>query len=198
MTTGSKQVAVIVKNLTAAPITIAKGVKVAWVVAVNDIPKVGVAPETLEKLHEMQGIQRAKMSAEQRKEVLFQQLDLSGLEGWSPKNWAATHTLLAEYHDIFSLEPGELDCTNLAKHTIKVIDDEPFKERFQRIPPPMVYEVHAHMKEMLEARDPGAMLLCWCARRMEVYISASTFVNWMWELRKTPTCSHRYRKQLIA
>ena len=60
------------------------------------------------------------------------------------------------------LEPGELDCIDLAKHEIRDIDDEPFKERFQRIPPPMVEEVRSHMKEML-----GAGAICpsqspWC------------------------------------
>ena len=70
-----------------------------------------------EKLDEMQGIQ---------------QLDLSGLVGWFTKNQAATHAILAEYHDIFSFEPGEFGCTDLAKHEIKVTDDEPFKERFQK------------------------------------------------------------------
>ena len=56
--------------------------------------------------------------------MLFQQLDLSGLEGLSDKNQAITHALLAEYHNIFSLEPGELGCTDLAKHEIRVVHDE--------------------------------------------------------------------------
>ena len=131
----------------------------------------------------MQGIQRGKLSVEQRKEVLFQQLDLSGLKGWSAKNRATAHSVLAEYHEIFSLEAGEVGCTDLVKHEIKVTDDEPFKERFQRIPPPMVDEVCALMKEMLEvgsfsqARACGAMLLCWYARMMEVYASALISIN---------------------
>ena len=37
------------------------------------------------------------------------------------------------------------------KHEIWVVDSDPFKDTFQRIPPPMVEEVRAHMKEMLEA-----------------------------------------------
>ena len=82
---------------------------------------------------------------EQRKELLFQQLDLSGLDKCSDGSQAAAKALLAEYHDIFSLEPGDLGCTDLAKHEIRVVDDEPFKERFQRIPPLMVDEVCAHM-----------------------------------------------------
>ena len=62
----------------------------------------------------------------------------------------AVRALLAEYHDIFSQGSGELGCMDLGKHEIRVVDYEPFKERFQRIPPQMVDEAHAHMKEMLE------------------------------------------------
>ena len=61
-----------------------------------------------------------------------------------------TCALLAEYHDISSLEYGELGCTYLVKHEIRVVDNDPFKEGFQRIPPPIVDKVNAHMKEMLE------------------------------------------------
>ena len=40
MTAGSKRVAVVVKNLTASQITIAKGVKSCLVVAANAVPQV--------------------------------------------------------------------------------------------------------------------------------------------------------------
>ena len=84
--------------------------------------------------------------------MLFQQLELSGLEGWFDKTQAATPVLLGEYHDILSLEPGELGCTGLAKHEIRVTDDEPFKEMFQRIPPTYGgWGLCTHVKEMLEA-----------------------------------------------
>ena len=98
----------------------------------------------------------------QRKETLLQQLDLSGLEGWSGANHTSACALLTKYHDIFSPEPEELGCTSLAKHEVWVVDDEPFKERFQRIPPPMVEEVRAHVKEMLEvgAIHPSQSPLC--------------------------------------
>ena len=139
-------------KLTATLITIAKGVTVTQIVATNVVPMVEVVPGTLEKLDEIQGIQQTRMSVEQRKEMLFQQLELSGLEGWSDKNQAAARVLLAEYHDILSFEPGELGCTDLAKHEIRVTDDEPFKERFQRISPPMVDEVPAHVKGNVGSR----------------------------------------------
>ena len=143
------------------PITIAKGIKVTKAVAANAESQVEVVLRTLEKLDEMQGVQQTRMSVELRREVLFQQLDLSGLEGWSNENQAAVHSLLAEYHDIF-LEPGELGCTDIVKHEIRVIDDEPFKERFQKFPPPMIDEVCPHMKEMLEAGAIHPSQSPWC------------------------------------
>ena len=90
------------------------------------------------------------MSIEHRKEMLLQQLDLSGWEGWSGVNHTSGHAPLTEYHDIFSLDPGELCCTGLVKHENRVVDDESFKEKFLRIPLPMLVEVRAHVKEKLE------------------------------------------------
>ena len=113
-------------------------------------------------LAHMQDIWWTRMSVEWRREVLFQQPDLSGLEGWSDENQAAAYGLLAEYHEIFSLKSGELGCTDLAKQQIRVVDDEPFKERFQRIPTPMVDEVYAQIKQMLEAGAIHPNQSSWC------------------------------------
>ena len=52
---------------------------------------------------------------EQRKKLLFQQLDLSGLGKGSDRHQVATQALLAEYHDIFSLEPGEFGLYELSE-----------------------------------------------------------------------------------
>ena len=46
---GASELRVVVKNLTATLITIAKGIKVAQVVAANAVPQVEMAPRTLEK-----------------------------------------------------------------------------------------------------------------------------------------------------
>ena len=91
-----------------------------------------LTPRTLEELDEVQCIKQTKMLVEWRKEVLLQQIDLSGLDRWSEANQVGANALLADYHDIFSLEPGELGCTDLAKHEIRVVDDEHFKEHFQK------------------------------------------------------------------
>ena len=39
---------------------------------------------------------------------------------------------------------------NLVKHTIKVSNPIPFKERYRRIPPHQFEEVRKHLKEMEE------------------------------------------------
>ena len=61
---GSKQVAVVVKNLMAILITVAKGNKVIQVVAANTVPQVEVASRILEKLNVIQGIQWTRMLVE--------------------------------------------------------------------------------------------------------------------------------------
>ena len=50
----------------------------------------------------------------------------------------AAHWLLAEYHDVFSLDPAELGYTHSTEHTIKETDNTPFKEWFRQIPPLLV------------------------------------------------------------
>ena len=53
------------------------------------------------------------MTVRQRPRMLFEELDLSGLESWPLELAESAHQLLAEYHNVFSLEPAELGCTHL-------------------------------------------------------------------------------------
>ena len=92
----------------------------------------------------------------------FDELDLSGLDSWTPKLADKACQLLAKYHDVFSLDPVELGCTHSTKHTIKVTDDTPFKERFRQIPPPMVEEVRNHLREILESGAIRPSQSAWC------------------------------------
>ena len=98
----------------------------------------------------------------QRHGKLFYELDLSGLISWAPELADAAHWLLAEYHDVFLLDPAELGCTHSTEHTIKVTDDTPFKERFRQIPPLMVEEVRNHLREMLESGAIRPSQSAWC------------------------------------
>ena len=69
-----------------------------------------------------------KLTVRQRHGKLFDELDFSGLDAWSPGLADAAHQLLAKYNDMFSLDPAELGCTHSMEHMIKVTDDTPFKE----------------------------------------------------------------------
>ena len=104
----------------------------------------------------------SKLTIRQRCGKLFNELDLSGLDSWVPKLADKAHQLLAKYHDIFSLDAVELGCTHSTKHTIKVTDDNPFKEHFRRIPLLMVEEVRNHLKEMLESGAIRPSQSAWC------------------------------------
>ena len=73
-------------------------------------------------------LQTSKLTVRQRHGKLFDEIDISGLDSWAPEFADAACWLLAEYHDVFSLDQAELGCTHSTEHTIKVTDDTPFKD----------------------------------------------------------------------
>ena len=108
------------------------------------------------------GLHVSKLIVRQRHGKLFDELDLSGLNSWAPELADAVCQLLAEYHDVVSLDPAELGSTHSTDHTTKVTDDTPLKEQFRQIPPPMVEEVRNHLKEMLESGAIRPSQSTWC------------------------------------
>ena len=91
------------------------------------------------------------MSVAVRQEKLLEKLNLNGWAHWSPENAVAVRELVLAYHDVFVLESNELGCTSAIEHKIHIENGEPFKERFWHIPPPLLEEVHASLRDMLEA-----------------------------------------------
>ena len=91
------------------------------------------------------------MTVQERQEKLLEKLNLNGLSEWTPRNVAIAKELLLSYHDAFALKPDELGCTSTIEHKICLSDDEPFKECFRCIPPPLLEEVHVSLRDMLEA-----------------------------------------------
>ena len=81
----------------------------------------------LEYLEELEN-PKPTLSVAECQEKLLASLDLSGLDKWPTEKAELAHELLREYHDVFSLEDNKLGCTSQVKHSIKVTDDEPFKE----------------------------------------------------------------------
>ena len=52
--------------------------------------------------------------------------------------------------DIFAKTDLDLGKCNTIKHAIKIIDPQPFKECYRRIPPHLYEEVKKHLQEMIE------------------------------------------------
>ena len=137
-------------NTTGSPIHLRKGQKIAQVQAANEVPRPHLKPGTLESLKASKHPKPA-LGVEECQKKLMATLDLSGLDKWPEGKAKHTHELLMEYHDIFSLDDNELGCTSQVKHSIKVANDEPFKERFWHILPPLLEEVRTHVNDMLQA-----------------------------------------------
>ena len=158
---GSKKAVVVVWNHTAYPQTLQK-TPMARAIPVQLLPKTP-KPGSLQVPDKMcPDPQTPKLTIRQRHGKLFDELDLSSLDSSAPKLADKACQFLAEYHDIFSLDPPELGCTHSTEHTIKVTDDTPFKEHFRRIPPLMVEEVRNHLTEMLESGAIRPSQSAWC------------------------------------
>ena len=102
------------------------------------------------------------MSMAVRQKRLLEKLNLDRLAHWSPKNAVAARELVLAYHDVFTLESNELGCTSTIEHEICIKNDEPFKEWFWRIPPPLLEEVRASLRDMLEAGAIHPSQSLWC------------------------------------
>ena len=125
---GSKKAVVVVRNNTAYSQTIWKKTLVARTVAALPVPKPPEEEQLLEGAEEAQHPHAPRLTIRQRHGKLFDELDLSVLDSWAPELADAVCWLLAEYHNVFSLDPAELGLTHSTEHTIKVTDDIPFKE----------------------------------------------------------------------
>ena len=81
---------------------------------------------------------------------ILDQLHLEGLDSWTVEQQQSAKILLVESADVFSKNDLDLGKSNILKHAIKITDPQPFKERYQRIPPHLYEEVKNHLQEMVE------------------------------------------------
>ena len=155
---GSNRVTVVLRNNTRDWLEIKKGIRIARMVATNEIPKVTNLFSALGPN------EQPTLTKAERQDLLLEKLDLTGLEAWPEDQAEKAHSLLREYHDIFSLEKRDVGHTKAAKHKIVLKDPHtpPFKERFHRIPPLQLDEVCAHLKMMLDAGVIQPSNSPWC------------------------------------
>ena len=147
LATGSNRVAVVLRNNTRDWLAIGKGTPVARMVAANQVPRV------IDTISNEEPKEQPTLTEVEQQVLLLDRLDLSGLEAWPTEQAEKVYGLLQEYHNIFSLEKHDMGHTKATKHKIVLKDPDtpPFKERFHRIPPPLVDEVREHLKLMLDA-----------------------------------------------
>ena len=97
-----------------------------------------------------------------KQENYLEKSKLDGLAHWSPENAVAVRELVLIYHDVFTLESNELGCTSAIEHEIHIEYEEPLKEKFQCIPPPLLEEVGTSLRDMLEAGVIHLSQSPWC------------------------------------
>ena len=166
---GSRSVSVVLRNLTAWPIHLARGWVVGQVVATNAVPEAQCLPDLLKKLddEDPDKPEPVKLLTQQRQDLLlalpFRRTGgLDRLKEWPPELAQKAVALLLEFHHVFSLEPNEIGCTDAMEHVIEFMKDEPFKERFRCIAPPLVDEVHQHIQETLDGSTIRPSQSPWC------------------------------------
>ena len=144
---GSQNVSIILRNGMGKPIHLTRGRLIRRIVAANTIPDVIISPELEKKLAKEDGEKPKPLSTEEHQKLLIKVLSknecLGKLKGWYAKIALKAKYLLMEFHHVFCLKEGEMGCTDAAEHVIELLpgQDEPFKERFQRITPHDVEEV---------------------------------------------------------
>ena len=181
---GSKNAVVVVRNSTAYPQALKKKTPVARAVAATVVPEPPVETRLPEGDDQPQSPHSPKLTVWQRQGKLFEEPDLSGWESWPPELGDSACQLLAEYHDVFSLEPAELGCIHSTEHITKVTDDTLLKNDLGRLP-------HLWWKRFATISGRwynqslyntvtvcGVMQLCWSERRMEDYTSVLISTIW--------------------
>ena len=157
---GSGKVSIVVQNVSESPIHLKKGIQVARLVPATPVPPgmpalVSGGVTALEAMAE-------PLSMAEWQAKLLEKLDLSGMKNWAPRNAEVAKQLVLSYHDVFALDKNELGCTSTVEHEICIVDSEPFKERFRRIPPPLLEEVRASLRDMLDAGAIHPSQSHWC------------------------------------
>ena len=99
----------------------------------------------------------------------LESLSLQGIESWSEQQQQSAKSLTREYQHLFALTLNELGKTSLVQHDIKLDDEIPFKERYQRIPPHQYEEVRKHLQEMLNIGAIQPSTIPWASPVVQVH-----------------------------
>lgn len=76
-------------------------------------------------------------------------LDSSAL---TEQEQTSVRSLLEKYGSVFAVNDGDLGCTDLISHDIRLLDDVPVRQRYRRIPPSEYEVVKTHINQLLESQ----------------------------------------------
>ena len=163
---GSRNVSMVLRNLTSKTIHLTPGRCVAWIAAANEVPKAVPSPELAKELAETQGKEAPKLTIKEQQKLLMELLRQDGrleqLKEWPLELALKFERMLMEHHHIFSLDKNEIGCTDTTEHIIELMDNEPFKERFRWIAPPLLEEVWENLQDMLDRGAIRPSKSPWC------------------------------------
>ena len=163
---GSQNVSVVLWNLSSKTIHLAPSRCIARVAAANEVPSAMPSPELAKDLEEALPKEAPKLTIEERQKLLIELLRQDGgleqLKEWPSELALKFEWMLMEHHHIFSLDKNEIGCTDMAEHIIELMDDEPFKERFWQIAPPLLEEVWENLQDMLDGGAIRPSKSPWC------------------------------------
>ena len=153
-------------SLTSKMIHLAPGRCVARVATANEVPEAVPSPELAKDLEEALPKEAPKLTIEEQQKLLMELLRQDGgleqLKEWPPELALKFERMLMEHHHIFSLDKNKIGCTDTAEHIIELMDDEPFKERFRQIAPPLLEEVWENLQDMLDGGAIWPSKSPWC------------------------------------
>ena len=136
---GSNQVTVGLRNISARKITVPSKTILCQIQLANIIPPMNTSTD-----------QTPSKEEQEDDPCIPNHLDLGELSTWTKEQQYAAKKLLCDYADTFSKNDLDLGKCNILKHNIQLTDQQPFKERYRRIPPHLFEEVKQHLQEMVE------------------------------------------------
>ena len=135
MKPGSNKVVVSLKNLTSKEVILKANTVIGKIEVANAVPPMlAPKPEQEKELEkEKEGIHplREENLLQDEVDLLMSKLDLTGIKDWSPDEQREIKDLIIEYGSLSALKDLDLGKTDKVKHSIKLTDYTPFKERYK-------------------------------------------------------------------
>lgn len=110
--------------------------------------------------HELVPLETSELTEEDREFLLKFNLEETDI---TEAQLSRFRRLLCSYKDVFAMSDKDLGCCDIGSHKIELSDNEPFKEKYRRIPPSMYEAVKQHLQNMLDIGVIRESQSPWCS-----------------------------------